>query len=151
MFWNSLIVSNQNKLKTWFKSMKLSFKESLFLIDVKSYVSFLSFLFFLDISFLTNLIWHCLYAVECLKSLLEIRNWTNFCMVLFWKQASKKLIPSNTFLYLKSSFSTSIPFLTMAPPYLFRKNVMADKCLGKRRHTWQENMIDTPFRNMYES
>ena len=46
----------KNKLETWFKSMKLSFKESSFLADVESLLRVLKFHFLLDISCLSNLI-----------------------------------------------------------------------------------------------
>ena len=140
----------KNKLQTWFKSMKLSFKESSFLTYVKSLLRVLRFLFLLDISCLSNLIWQCLYAVEILKSFLKTQNWTNFGMTLFLRQVFKKSISSNTFLYLKSSFSNSLTFLTMTSPYLFRKTLMVNKCLGKGTRTRNKNKIDTAFRNIFE-
>ena len=140
----------KNKLQTWFKSMKLSFKESSFLTYVKSLLRVLRFLFLLDISCLSNLIWQCLYAVEIHKSFLKTQNWTNFGMMLFLRQVFKKSISSNTFLYLKSSFSNSLTFLTMTSPYLFRKTLMVNKCLGKRTRTRNKNKIDTAFRNIFE-
>ena len=157
MFWIcscfkiALLFPIKNKLQTWFKSMKLSFKESSFLTDVKSLLRVLRFLFLLDISCLSNLIWHCLYAIEFLKSLLETQNWTNYGMMLFLRQVFKKSVSSNTFLCLKSSFSNSLTFLAMTSPYLFRKTLMVDKCLGKWRRTRNKNIIDTAFRNTFES
>ena len=124
----------KNKLETWFKSIKLSLTESSFLADVKSLLRVLSFLFLLDISCLTNLIWHYLYAVEFLKSLSGTQNWINFSMLLFLRLVSKKLISSNTFLYLKSCFTNTLTFLNMTSPLSLSQN------FDGRQVSWKTKM-----------
>ena len=52
-------------------------------------------------------------------------------MMLFLKNRCQVTLK----MYLKSSFSNSPTFLTMISPLLFRKTLMVDKCLGKRRRT----------------
>ena len=129
--------------------MKISLKESSFFTAVKSLLRVRNFLFLLDISSLTNLIWHCLYVNEFLESLLEKQNLANSGILLL-RQISKKLIASNTFLFFKSSFSDSLTFLTMTSPYLFCKMFMVDKCFGKRRCTKNKNIMETTFGNIFE-
>ena len=121
-------------------------KESSFFTAVASLLRVRSFLFLLDISCLTNLIWHCLYVNEFLESLLETQNLANSGILLL-RQISKKLIASNTFLFFKSNFSNSLTFLTMTSPYLFCKILMVDKCFGKRRCTKNKNIMETTFGN----
>lgn len=121
-------------------------KESSFFTAVASLLRVRSFLFLLDISCLTNLIWHCLYVNEFLESLLETQNLANSGILLL-RQISKKLIASNTFLFFKSNFSNSLTFLTMTSPYLFCKILMVDKCFGKRRCTKNKNIMETIFGN----
>ena len=119
-FWSCVIwyleillsLTTKKRLQTWWKSIHFNLNKSSFLNDDQSFLTNLTRLFSLIISYLSSFCWYCRYVDQSCRYLIAQQNWTNLSVTLI--QFLRNLKSSSNLRYLLSSFSNFLRSLTVS-------------------------------------